>query len=173
MPRARRYRTGKGSHHSRRIGVASRRRYQQLAAGGILAGHRPALHAGSTRSTCSTSPTRIRAGRWGSVERCALTWASSADTSRPSSPQPGKSPGDDRSRITAALERGRGLATAGGLLFGGDGSGNFVAFDAKVGKPLWHTGIGTISNAPQTYMLDGQQYVLVATGTTLWAFTLN
>ena len=48
------------------------------------------------------------------------------------------------------------LATAGGLLFGGDGSGNFVAHDAKDGKPLWHTRIGTISNAPQTYMLDGR-----------------
>ena len=49
------------------------------------------------------------------------------------------------------------LATAGGLLFGGDGSGNFVAHDAKDGKPLWHTRIGTISNAPQTYMHDGRQ----------------
>jgi alcohol dehydrogenase (cytochrome c) len=64
------------------------------------------------------------------------------------------------------------LATAGGLLFGGDGSGNFVAHEAKTGKPLWHTRIGTISNAPQTYMLEGQQYVLIATGDMLWAFTL-
>ena len=65
------------------------------------------------------------------------------------------------------------LATAGGLLFGGDGSGNFVAFDAKTAKPLWHTRIGTISNAPQTYAVDGRQYVLVATADTLWAFTVN
>ena len=64
------------------------------------------------------------------------------------------------------------LATAGGLLFGGDGSGNFVAHDARTGAPLWHTRIGTISNAPQTYMIDGQQYVLIATGDMLWAFTL-
>ena len=35
------------------------------------------------------------------------------------------------------------------------------------GKPLWHSRIGDISNAPQTYMLDGQQYVLVAVGDTL------
>ena len=64
------------------------------------------------------------------------------------------------------------LATAGGLLFGSDGSGNFVAHDAKDGKPLWHTRIGTISNAPQTYMHDGRQYITIATGDMLWAFTL-
>jgi outer membrane protein assembly factor BamB len=57
------------------------------------------------------------------------------------------------------------------LLFGSDGSGNFVAHEAKTGKPLWHTRIGTISNAPQTYMVDGEQYVLIATGDMLWAFT--
>ena len=43
------------------------------------------------------------------------------------------------------------LATAGGVLFSGDGGGNFVAFDATNGKPLWHSRIGNISNAPQTY----------------------
>jgi alcohol dehydrogenase (cytochrome c) len=64
------------------------------------------------------------------------------------------------------------LTTAGGLLFGGDGGSNLVAYDARTGKPLWHTRIGTISNAPETYMLDGHQYVLVATADTVWAFTL-
>jgi alcohol dehydrogenase (cytochrome c) len=65
------------------------------------------------------------------------------------------------------------LATAGGLLFAGDGSGNFVAFDAKTGIPIWHTRIGNTTNAPQTFLLDGHQYVTVATGETLWAFVLN
>ena len=65
------------------------------------------------------------------------------------------------------------LATAGGLLFAGDGMNNFVAHDAKSGKPLWHTRIGNATNAPQTYLLDGHQYVTVATGDTLWAFVLN
>jgi alcohol dehydrogenase (cytochrome c) len=64
------------------------------------------------------------------------------------------------------------LATAGGLLFAGDGGNNFVAHDAKTGKPIWHTRIGNISNAPETYMLDGHQYVLVATNDMIWAFTL-
>jgi alcohol dehydrogenase (cytochrome c) len=65
------------------------------------------------------------------------------------------------------------LTTAGKLLFGGDVSGNFVAFDPANGKPLWHAQIGQVSNAPETYLVDGHQYVLVAAGDTLYAFTLN
>ena len=66
------------------------------------------------------------------------------------------------------------LSTAGGLLFGNDGGGNFVAYDAATGKPLWHAGLGTnTSNGPQTFLLDGRQYVVVGAGDTLFAFTLH
>jgi alcohol dehydrogenase (cytochrome c) len=64
------------------------------------------------------------------------------------------------------------LASAGGVLFTGDGAGNFVAFDAAKGKPLWHSRIGNISNAPQTHMLDGRQYVIVAVNDTIYAYAL-
>jgi alcohol dehydrogenase (cytochrome c) len=64
------------------------------------------------------------------------------------------------------------LTTAGGLVFAGDGAGNLVAHDASTGNPLWHTRIGRVTNAPQTYMLDGHQYVIAATGDTLWSFML-
>jgi alcohol dehydrogenase (cytochrome c) len=64
------------------------------------------------------------------------------------------------------------MTTAGKLLFGGDISGNFVAYDPANGNPLWHTQIGQVSNAPQTYMVDGRQHVLVAAGDSLYAFTL-
>jgi alcohol dehydrogenase (cytochrome c) len=64
------------------------------------------------------------------------------------------------------------LTTAGGVLFTGDGSGNFAAFDQKDGKPLWHSRIGNISNAPQTYIVDSRQHVLVAVGDTLYAYVL-
>ena len=64
------------------------------------------------------------------------------------------------------------LVTAGSVLFTGDGSGNFVAFDATNGKILWHTRIGNISNAPQTYLVDGKQHVLVAANDTLYAFRM-
>ena len=65
------------------------------------------------------------------------------------------------------------LVTAGGLLFGGDTGGNFVAYDPANGKALWHSHIGTVTNAPETYLLDGRQYVLVSTGDTIYAFSLN
>lgn len=64
------------------------------------------------------------------------------------------------------------LATASGLLFSGDGSGNLVAMDARNGDLLWHTRIGNISNAPQTFEIDGRQHLLVGVGDTLYSFVL-
>ena len=64
------------------------------------------------------------------------------------------------------------LTTAGKLLFGGDVSGNFIAFDPANGKTLWHSQIGQVTNAPETYMVDGRQHILVAAGDTLYAFAL-
>ena len=65
--------------------------------------------------------------------------------------------------------------TAGKLLFAlADGAGNLVAYDAETGKPLWNTRIGNVTNAPQTYanMLDGRQFLIAATGDTIWSFVL-
>jgi alcohol dehydrogenase (cytochrome c) len=64
------------------------------------------------------------------------------------------------------------LTTAGKLLFAGDGGGNLVAHDVFTGKALWNTRIGHVTNPVQTYMLDGHQYVIAATGDTLWSFVL-
>jgi alcohol dehydrogenase (cytochrome c) len=64
------------------------------------------------------------------------------------------------------------LTTAGKLVFGGDNGGNLVAWDAVTGTPIWHTHIGDVTNPPMTYMLDGRQYILVATTDTLYAFAL-
>ncbi len=64
------------------------------------------------------------------------------------------------------------LTTAGKLLFAGDLAGNLVAYDPADGKILWHSHLGQVSNAPETYMLDGHQYILVAAGDSLYAFTL-
>ncbi len=47
-----------------------------------------------------------------------------------------------------------------------------MAYDPANGKILWHTRLGNVSNAPETYMLDGHQYILVAAGDTLYSFTL-
>jgi acido-empty-quinoprotein group A len=66
------------------------------------------------------------------------------------------------------------LTTAGGLLFSGDPSGNFIAFAAATGKPLWHARLGTsLTNTPQTFALDGRQYVVVAAGDSLFGFALQ
>jgi alcohol dehydrogenase (cytochrome c) len=66
------------------------------------------------------------------------------------------------------------MTTAGTLLFAGDVDGNLVACDAANGNPLWHADLGTfVSNAPETYMLDGHQYVLAAAGDTVYSFKLQ
>jgi alcohol dehydrogenase (cytochrome c) len=60
------------------------------------------------------------------------------------------------------------------LLFTGDPSHNFIAFDPVTGKILWHAKLGdNTSNGPMTYELDGKQYVVVGAGATLHAFTLS
>lgn len=64
------------------------------------------------------------------------------------------------------------LTTAGKLLFAGDPGGNFVAYDVANGSPLWHSRIG-VSNAPETYLLDGHQYILVAAGDSVYSYRLN
>ncbi len=66
------------------------------------------------------------------------------------------------------------LTTASGLVFAGDGDGNILAFDSRSGKNLWHyqLGFSMRSTAGTTYLLDGRQYLLVPSGSTLTAFAL-
>ena len=57
------------------------------------------------------------------------------------------------------------LATAGDLVFTGEGNGDFVAYDAHTGKPLWRYQAQYGVNAPPvSYMLNGKQYITVAAG---------
>jgi alcohol dehydrogenase (cytochrome c) len=57
------------------------------------------------------------------------------------------------------------LSTAGGVVFSGQLTGEFEAFDADTGKKLWQfqTGSG-IEGQPVTWQQDGVQYVAVASG---------
>ena len=65
------------------------------------------------------------------------------------------------------------LSTAGKLLFGGDPSGNLIAWDPETGKILWHFHLpAPVSNGPMTYELDGRQYLLAGAGDSLYAFAL-
>ncbi len=79
---------------------------------------------------------------------------------------------------------GGSLATAGNLVFYGEGNGNFTAADAKSGEILWQFQAGAGVNAPPvTYEIDGTQYVAVAAGgnfqldyprsDALWVFSLK
>ena len=57
------------------------------------------------------------------------------------------------------------LATAGNLVFAGEGNGWFKAYDAKSGKVLWQYQCGAGVNAPPTsYSVNGKQYIAVAAG---------
>jgi alcohol dehydrogenase (cytochrome c) len=57
------------------------------------------------------------------------------------------------------------LTTAGGLVFTGLPSGEFVALDEDTGKVLWKFQTGSGINAqPITYTLNGRQYVSVLSG---------
>ncbi len=66
------------------------------------------------------------------------------------------------------------LTTAGNLLFSGDYSGNLIAFNAATGEILWHFPmLHSLGNGPETYLLNGKQYLIAGGGDTLYAFTLN
>jgi alcohol dehydrogenase (cytochrome c) len=65
------------------------------------------------------------------------------------------------------------LTTDSGLTFTGDAMGNFLAVDSSNGKTLWHAGSGSeIASSPTSYQLDGRQYVLMSSGTVLFAWAL-
>jgi len=65
------------------------------------------------------------------------------------------------------------LSTAGGVVMTGDNDGHFIVVDAKTGKEVFRQPIGApFYSAPITYMLDGRQYVAVATGSVLTTFAL-
>ena len=54
------------------------------------------------------------------------------------------------------------LATASNLLFTGEMTGDFDAFDAKTGKKLWHYFMGAgVCTPPITYRVKGVQYLAV------------
>src|SRR5262249_4795573 len=65
------------------------------------------------------------------------------------------------------------LATAGDVVFGAVRDGNLVALGARTGGHLWH--LQTSANmaaSPMSYAVQGQQFVAIAAGNTVYAFTL-
>ena len=57
------------------------------------------------------------------------------------------------------------LATAGGLVFTGQGNGTFAAYNSSTGKELWSFNAGAGVNAPPSaYMIGNKQYIVVGAG---------
>ncbi|HZV04052.1 MAG TPA: PQQ-binding-like beta-propeller repeat protein [Gemmataceae bacterium] len=57
------------------------------------------------------------------------------------------------------------LATAGGLVFAGEGNGKFAAYNSSTGKELWSFRAGAGVNAPpSSYVIGGKQYIVVGAG---------
>jgi alcohol dehydrogenase (cytochrome c) len=60
------------------------------------------------------------------------------------------------------------VATAGGVVFGGDTNRRIVAFDAATGKTLWEVPLNSQPGGfPMTYMAGGKQYVAIPVGPSL------
>jgi alcohol dehydrogenase (cytochrome c) len=106
----------------------------------------------------------------------------------PSSDKPGAPPTDKIGSVWAiSVETGKVLwkyeqragmlslvATAGGLVMGGDAAGVFRAWDARSGQVLFEVNLGApVSGYPISYAVDGKQYVAVPTGGSLVAGSTN
>lgn len=60
---------------------------------------------------------------------------------------------------------GGATATAGGLVFTGEGNGWFKAYDAKTSAVLWQFQCGAgVNAAPSVFSVDGEEFVAVAAG---------
>jgi alcohol dehydrogenase (cytochrome c) len=65
------------------------------------------------------------------------------------------------------------LATAGGVVFSADHEGIFFVADSMTGKKLYSYQTGAAIYAPPTsYQVDGRQFVVMPSGSTLTAFAL-
>ena len=65
------------------------------------------------------------------------------------------------------------LSTAGGLIFYGETGGGFAAADARTGRTLWHFETNQAWKAsPMTYMMNGRQYIAIASGGNILSFAL-
>ena len=73
--------------------------------------------------------------------------------------------GDAQLRVVVLAGRGKAFC-------GGADVTELASLDAANGELLWHSRIGNISNAPQTYEASGRQYILVGVNDTLYAYAI-
>jgi alcohol dehydrogenase (cytochrome c) len=73
-----------------------------------------------------------------------------------------------------AFSWGGTLSTSTGLVIFGEDGGALMAADAVTGKPLWMFQTNqTWKASPMTYMFDGKQYIAVAAGGNIMAFSVQ
>ena len=166
-------RSGEGSVDRRRSGFPQRRGDDQLGTARLLPGHRALLCPGAqqlldflldgSRSARLDGSRRHRTG----ADRIRRQLPHGDRTARPA-----KSPGVVPIRAAAAAGAAVSSPPPAVSSSAAMRPATSLRHDAKAGKPLWHSRIGGVTNAPQTYMLDGKQYLLVAAGDTLYSFTL-
>jgi alcohol dehydrogenase (cytochrome c) len=64
------------------------------------------------------------------------------------------------------------LTTAGGLAFVGDNT-TFYALDSSTGQALWNMNLGGAINAPPiSFAVDSRQFVIIAAGNSVYAFSM-
>lgn len=74
---------------------------------------------------------------------------------------------------TTVPSGGASLATAGGLLFDGERNGFFRAYDSATGDLLWSFQTGSaVEGHPISYSAGGRQFVVVGSGSAMFAFAL-
>ncbi|MFT5426348.1 MAG: alcohol dehydrogenase (cytochrome c) [Gammaproteobacteria bacterium] len=57
------------------------------------------------------------------------------------------------------------LSTGGGLVFNGNSTGDYMAYDVETGKKLWSFNVGSgMRSGPISYLAGGKQYIAVPTG---------
>jgi len=104
--------------------------------------------------------------------KAGTLWLGSAFTAIPGEKQYGTFTAIDVNTGKVAWQKkvdqpmmGGSMATAGGLVFTGEGNGLFDAFDAKTGEIIWQFQAGAgVNAAPMAFELDGQEYIAVAAG---------
>lgn len=105
-----------------------------------------------------------------------FAWALDARTGRPFWQYRRELPNDLTYGAQAPVNRGFGILGERVFMVTLDAHlGNFMAFDSRTGANLWRYATGTPiwGAAPMTYMLDGRQHVVIASGTTLVSFALS
>jgi alcohol dehydrogenase (cytochrome c) len=80
-----------------------------------------------------------------------------------------------KKRTPGGYPAGGAMVTAGGLVFRSSSDGNFEAHDAGNGNVLWtfQMGWGGARGSPVSFAVDGEQYIAVPAGTSIWAFKLG